>query len=196
MVGVAVAAVAVVVGWPAVAGAHEGGRSYRWVGDDAGPEGRRAVLPDDITDVWTADLQAVLSLSEGGVTVDVVPRAVELPEGAFANGNAYEVTISAPRSGELVLVVPDAVVGALHSADGRTWAPVSVRQPEPGQLALRLVGNGLYVAVADHDVRAGGSSSSSSSTLRTAVLLGGPGLLAVVALVGRRRRTEPEPVAA
>ena len=187
------AAVVVALSWPVAAAAHPGGPVYRWVGDPVAPEARHVEVPDGITDVWTGDLQAVVSLAEGGVAVDLVPReAASLPDGSFANGNAYEVTVSAPTSGQLLLAVPDVVVGALYSADGATWSSVPIAGTPPGQVAVELVGNGLYVAVADHDVRAGGGSSM----LGRGVLIGGPVVLVAVALLARHRRQEPEPAAA
>jgi MYXO-CTERM domain-containing protein len=178
--------VALLAAWsvPATSLAHSPDATYRWVGDDEAPGGRRAELGGDVTSVWTPDLQAVLSLpGADGVDVELQPRAAtDLPEGLHPDGNAYE--IRGAGDGVLELAVPHEATGAVYSADGRRWTPVPF-ETSAGEVTVDVGGDGLYLAVTDHDVRA-------TSTGRTPpALVAGPPLVLLALLAVRRRRREP-----
>ena len=168
---------------PIDAHAHETAGDYRWVGDAVAPEGRRAEVSQQVAAVWTPDLQAVLSVpAADGFVVELQPVvAGDLPDGLHADGNAYAVTGAGVAS--LELAVPHDATGALYSSDGTGWTAIRF-EPGAGAVVVPVDGDGLYVAVTDHDVR--GRSGGAP-----AALLAGPPLLLLALLAVKRRRSEP-----
>lgn len=151
-------------------------------------------MPAGPGEVWTGDLQAVVSVADGPTTVAITPHDARdlgpLPDGLFADGNAYEVVLGTDVAGELVLAVPHSATGLALSPDGETWDVVSVRTPEPLRVSVELTGSGWYLAVAEHEMGpADGGVPLDGAAV--AVVLGAPLLLATLLVLARRRRVGP-----
>jgi hypothetical protein len=175
--------------------AHDPSSTYRWMGDDDAPSGRDATLTQAVSSVWTADLQAVLTMAPevlgDGMTVAITPREAralaELPAGLFADGNVYEISIDAEAAvtGQLDLVLPHDATTVLVSADGESWSVVPTATFSPGHASVPLRGGGLFLAATDHAVDAG---RPGSGALRAVVLVGAPAVLLLLLTLARRRR--------
>jgi hypothetical protein len=165
-----------------------------------------ALLP---TDVWTGDLQAVLSLPATPLphrdrrAVDVRIAALDpaslarTPGRLRADGNAYEVRLAdgdAPigalaTGGQVILAVPVAGRSMLYSNDGTSWTSLVADASMPGQLTAPFAGSGYYVAASDIvDDRV--ASAAGVPLFATAVTVAAPAVLLVVLLDPRRRRVK------
>jgi hypothetical protein len=215
---------ALLVAVPSVAAAHTGPLAgYRWVApppevakENQPPLDRRADLPAShdrmlATEVWTGDLQAVLSLPEiplverQRVSVAISITAVDpaalpaLPDGKFADGNAYRLDLEdagtpidrlAP-AGRLTLTVPHPAATVLFLVDGAGWSVVAVK-PTDREVEVRLERPGTFLAAADHSL---GSSGSEPAGSKLALLLAVP-VVVLAALLLVKRRVDRDHLAA
>lgn len=158
---------------PSVAAAHTGPLAgYRWVApppgvgaDNRPPLDRHVDLPaahDRLfaTEVWTGDLQAVLSLPEvmlpererAAVSVSITAvDPAELPPppvGHFADGNAYRLELDdagtpidrIDPAGRLTLTVPHRATTVLFSPDRARWTVLGAEPADVLVLVALLVG--------------------------------------------------------
>lgn len=203
MVGLLIAAAAVMSGGPAVGHPAADAGSYRWVNppksranDNVEPQGRQATFAAGtlIREFWTPDLQLTLYWPESGlggdeVTLDVVPLdpagLAPLPSGLSPSGNAYRIELRPRgrflRPATVSLIVPDESPAVYHSNDGRSWRQLRTADSESGVVAAEFVSDGYLVAVKDRD----GASTSSA-----AVAFGVVGTGAVLLFEVRRRKKE------
>jgi hypothetical protein len=180
-----------------------------------GPSGSRA------TGVATPDGQFVLNLGPGAIApragardvrfhiAPIAPKTLgALPDGLRANGNAYQVTMTAggtrvgslDQAGSLVLEIPEVGPNLFWSPTGAHWSRLASNVVPPRDLALSaqfarpgyfLSGTDLPELVAEGN---GGTSGSSSVgivagvavAIVAALLLGG-----AYFLVRRRRNRSP-----
>lgn len=203
--------------------------SYRWLEPPAGAEirepplARRVEVPADIdsvpaVEVWTGDLQAVVSLPEvrlperpdrDGISIAITPRRPdsvgELPGGWFADGNAYEVIVTdggfplaaIEPPGELLLAVPHETATVLHAGPDRaSWERVDAHVVG-AQVVTELARSGTYLAVTDHPIVVSASDGSDASVAPIIVILGSVLLLTTLLLLRRLfERTEARAAAA
>ena len=209
--------VALLLAVPAVAHAHAPLAPYRWVtpptevaAGNVAPLDRRVEVPAahdrlPATEVWTGDLQAVVSFADTPLpardrtSVAVALRPVDaaalgaLPSSFAADGNAYEISVrdgdipmaSLPTAGRLVLALPNVATAVLYSADGATWTTVLPSSSAPDQVEVAFARPGYYLAATDHPLGGGGASSARGPLVAALVAL--PlALLAALLLLGRR----------
>jgi hypothetical protein len=135
------------------------------------------------TDVWTGDLQAVLSLPEvdlpaataGTVSVAITPHAAgelgPVPSGLAADGNAYEVAMRSGDAamgplvhpGRLFLAVPQAASAVLFSVDGGTWEVLDLEPGSSGQAVVAFTRPGFYLAATAIVTNASSATSASAA---------------------------------
>lgn len=207
-VAVVVAAASGLVVPAALAHAGPGPEEYAWVSPPPGVEaavparGRAVDLDDGLlgtgrADVWTPDLQAVVSL-EGTppVAVALTPhdptRFPALP-GLQASGNAYEVTLDGRVDAATVLLRPPHPVTAVARLDGQAWTVVPAVPGPDGEVRVPWDGPGPYVAAA---ARLDGHASALGALVHDPVrlglfLLGALGL--AVGLLRWQHRRRPRP---
>ena len=211
--------VALLLAVPSVAHAHTDPLApYRWVspppevaGGNVAPLERTADVPAQrdrlpAVEVWTGDLQAVLSLPDTElpararvtVSVGLQPRDAatlgRLPSPLSADGNAYAVFVTdgggpalLAAPGRLTLAVPHAATAVLYSPDGATWTVLETSEPAANPVEAPFERSGYYLAAADHPLVAGVSSGGVSAPL--VVGLVAVPIVAVGALVALGRRS-------
>ena len=192
---------------------------YRWVNPptevaagNVAPLARTAEVPSQrdhlaATEVWTGDLQAVLSLPDmklptsdrATVTVSLSPTDAatlgRLPSPLSADGNAYAVTVidgDAPAElatpGRVTLAVPHAATAVLYSSDGAAWTVVASTSTSPNQVEATFDRSGYYLAAIDHPLTGGARSGGGVSRPLVATLVALP-VLALLGLVLLARRS-------
>lgn len=218
----ALIAAAVVVGAAGAsspAGAHPGSLvPYRWVNPppeasatNEPPMGREAELPADgerllATEVWTGDLQAVVSMPDEplparprtGVAFAITPldhgALGRLPAGRFGVGNAYRFELrdggvdvgQLDAPGRVILAVPHPATTVLFSDDGSEWQALDTSAGTPFEVDAPFARPGYYLAAGDHPL--GPAHPTPPPAVRLPVVAALVTLpLAVVAVLLRRR---------
>jgi hypothetical protein len=187
---------------------HDPDASYRWLGDEPAPQAIATDVPagaDGIapTEVWTADLQAVVAFAatalptrpRESVDVRIEPvdpeRLAELPDDRFADGNAYAIEVedggrpveALAAAARLTLQVPHEATEVLYSTTGAGWVALEVDSLDPGHVEADVAAPGFYLAVTDHPL----AGDDGPPAARVAGLAAAP--IAVLAgLVLARRR--------
>ena len=185
---------------PATAHPGPGPSTYAWVDPPAGIEGggaaqaRRVTVGEDLlakgrADVWTPDLQALVTLAAAPpVAVEVVPRdptAWPSPDGLEVSGNAYEVHLDGEVDDAVTVLRPPHLVTHVARWDGAAWDVDEAVPGAEGEVRVPWDGPGPYVAAAR---RLDGHGSALGAVVhdrwRVLLLAGGVGGL----VLGLRRR--------
>jgi hypothetical protein len=221
---IAALVVALLVAVPSVADAHTNPLAgYRWVAPPPAvaegnqpPLDRQADLPAEhdrllATEIWTGDLQVVLGLPEiplpegrrASVSISITavdPAGLpDLPDGTFADGNAYRIELDdagtpidrLEPAGRLTLTVPHPAATVLFSADGARWS-VIVARPTDREVEVELARPGYFLAAADHALESGRNGPAGS---KLALLLAVP-VVALAGLLLLKRRVDRDVQAA
>jgi hypothetical protein len=216
---IALCAGVLVLATPRSATAHnEPLAPYRWVNPppqvaagNVAPIGCNTVAaatPDAVvaSDVWTGDLQAVLSFanaplphrSRDSITVAITPVDAAtlgpLPSGLTADGNALHITTTDGDTdlgtldppAKLILFVPHQTDLVVFAPDGSRWTTLSARSVAVTDTSTDYQRSGYYLAVANHPLVAVATSAPRGAVIAIVVLL--PVALGVLLLLTRRRQ--------